>query len=83
LKKKVYLSGMSILSILLSLESGCHSEVWLEVMKLGRRSVYSGPMLFDLAITFLVERSFTDKPKGSNSIEYQLSVVKRRIERKL
>jgi hypothetical protein len=26
----------------------------------GRRSVYSGPMLFDLTITFRVERSFKD-----------------------
>jgi hypothetical protein len=41
-----------------------------------RRSVYSGPVLFDLMITFWVERSFTDKPNGSNSIEHQLSVVK-------
>jgi hypothetical protein len=38
--------------------------------------VYSGLMLFDLVITFLVVRSFTDKPKESNSIEHQLSVVK-------
>jgi hypothetical protein len=42
----------------------------------GRRIVYSGPVLFDLTITFLVVRSFTDKPNGSNSIEHQLSVVK-------
>jgi hypothetical protein len=47
-----------------------HDEVWLEAMELRRRSVYSGPVLFDLAITFLVVRSFTDKPKGSNSIEH-------------
>jgi hypothetical protein len=60
-----------------------HDEVRLEAVELGRRSVYSGPVLFDMAITFLVVRSFTDKPKGSNSIEHQLSVVKRRIERKL
>jgi hypothetical protein len=45
--------------------------------------VYSGPMLFDLMITFLVVRSLTDKPNGSNSIEHQLSVVKRRTERRL
>jgi hypothetical protein len=29
-EKKVYLSGMSILSILLSLESGCHNPTPLE-----------------------------------------------------
>jgi hypothetical protein len=34
-----------------------------------RRIVYSGPVLFDLTITFLVVRSFTDKPNGSNSIK--------------
>jgi hypothetical protein len=54
--------------------------VWKE---LGRRIVYSGPVLFDLTITFFVVRSFTDKPNGSNSIEHQLSVVKRRTESKL
>jgi hypothetical protein len=42
----------------------------------GRRIVYSGPVLFDLMITFLVVISFTDKPNRSNSIEHQLSVVK-------
>jgi formate-dependent phosphoribosylglycinamide formyltransferase (GAR transformylase) len=42
----------------------------------GRRIVYKGLVLFDLTITFLVVRSFTDKPNGSNSIEHQLSVVK-------
>jgi hypothetical protein len=41
-----------------------HSEVRLEAMELERRSMYSGPVLFDLAITFLVVRSFTNKPKG-------------------
>jgi formate-dependent phosphoribosylglycinamide formyltransferase (GAR transformylase) len=35
-----------------------------------RRIVYSGPVLFDLMITFLVVRSFTDKSNGSNSIEH-------------
>jgi hypothetical protein len=59
-----------------------HGKVQLEAVKLGRRSVYSGPVLFDLAITFLVVRSFTYKPKGSNSIEHKLSMVKRRTERK-
>jgi formate-dependent phosphoribosylglycinamide formyltransferase (GAR transformylase) len=53
------------------------------VRDLGRRIVYNGTVLFDLTITFLVVRSFTDKPNGSNSIEHQLSVVKRRIERRL
>jgi hypothetical protein len=60
-----------------------HDEVRLEAVELRRRSMYSGPVLFDLAITFLVVRSFTDKPKRSNSIEHQLSVVKRRTERRL
>jgi formate-dependent phosphoribosylglycinamide formyltransferase (GAR transformylase) len=46
------------------------------VRDLGRRIVYSGPVLFDLTITFLVVRSFTDKLNGSDSIEHQLSVVK-------
>jgi hypothetical protein len=41
-----------------------HGEVRLEAMELERRSMYSGPVLFDLAITFLVVRSFTNKPKG-------------------
>jgi hypothetical protein len=59
-----------------------HGEVWLEAVELGRRSVYSGSVLFDLAITFLVVRSFINKPKGPNSIEHQLSVVKRRTERR-
>jgi hypothetical protein len=53
------------------------------VKELGRRIVYSGPVLFDLTITFLVVRSFTDKPNGSNSMEHQFSVVKRRTESKL
>jgi hypothetical protein len=54
-----------------------------DVKELGRRIVYSGPVLFDLMITFLVVRSFTDKPNGSNSMEQQLSVVKRRTKSKL
>jgi hypothetical protein len=54
-----------------------------DVKELGRRIVYSGPVLFDLTITFLVVRSFTNKPNGSNSMEHQLSVVKRRTESKL
>jgi hypothetical protein len=60
-----------------------HGEVRLEAVELGRQSVYSGPVLFDLAIMFLLVRSFTDKQKGSNSMEHQLSVVKRRTERRL
>jgi formate-dependent phosphoribosylglycinamide formyltransferase (GAR transformylase) len=40
------------------------------VRDLRRRIVYNGPVLFDLMITFLVVRSFTDKPNGSNSIEH-------------
>jgi hypothetical protein len=59
-----------------------HGEVRLEAVELGRRSVYCGPILFDLAIMFLVVRSFTDKSKGSNSIEHKLSVVQRRTERR-
>jgi hypothetical protein len=54
-----------------------------DVKELGRRIVYSRLVLFDLTITFLVVRFFTDKPNGSNSIEHQLSVVKRRTESKL
>jgi hypothetical protein len=54
-----------------------------DVKELGRRIVYSGPLLFDLTITFLVVRSFIDKPNGSNSMEHQLSVVKRRTKSKL
>jgi hypothetical protein len=44
-----------------------------DVKELGRRIVYSGPVLFDLTITFLVIRSFTDKPNGSNTMKHQLS----------
>jgi hypothetical protein len=40
------------------------------VRDLRRRIVYSGPVLFDLMITFLVVRSFTDKPNESNFIEH-------------
>jgi hypothetical protein len=50
-----------------------HGEVRLEAVELGRRNVYNGPMIFDLVITFLIVRSFTDKPKESNFIEDQLS----------
>jgi formate-dependent phosphoribosylglycinamide formyltransferase (GAR transformylase) len=47
-----------------------------EVRDLRRRIMYNEPTLFDLTITFLVVRSFTDKSNISNSIEHQLSVVK-------
>jgi hypothetical protein len=46
------------------------------VVELGRRIVYNGPVLFDMMITLRVVRSFTDKPKGSNFIVNQVSVVK-------
>jgi formate-dependent phosphoribosylglycinamide formyltransferase (GAR transformylase) len=36
----------------------------------GRRIVYNRLVLFDLTITFLVVRSFTDKPNRSNFIEH-------------
>jgi formate-dependent phosphoribosylglycinamide formyltransferase (GAR transformylase) len=48
-----------------------------------RRIVYNGTVLFDLTITFLVVKSFTDKSNGSNSIEHQLSVVKQRTKMRL
>jgi hypothetical protein len=51
-----------------------------DVKELGRRIVYSGPVLFDLTITFLIVRSFIDKPNGSNFMEHQLSMVKRHTE---
>jgi hypothetical protein len=54
-----------------------------DVKELERRIVYNGLMLFDLTITFLVVRSFTDKPNRSNSMKHQLSVVKRHTESKL
>ena len=60
-----------------------HGEMGVEVMDPGRRNMYSGPVLFDLTITFRVVRSFTDKPNVSNSREHQLSVVKQRTERRL
>jgi hypothetical protein len=37
--------------------------------------VYNDPELLHLVVTFLIARSFTDRSKGSNSIEHQLSVV--------
>jgi hypothetical protein len=59
-----------------------HDEVWLEAVELRRQTMYNGPVLLDLAIMFLVLRSFADKPKGSNSIDHKLSVVKQRTERR-
>jgi hypothetical protein len=38
--------------------------------------VYMGPELLYRTITLRVAKSFTDKPKRSNSIEQELSVVK-------
>jgi hypothetical protein len=49
----------------------------------GRPIVYNGLVLFDMTITFLVERSLIDKPNRSNSIELQLSMVKQWTERRL
>lgn len=40
------------------------------------------PALLHLVITFWVDKSFTETPRGSNSIEHQLSVVKRRTNKK-
>jgi hypothetical protein len=42
--------------------------------------MYRGPELLHLVITFCVERSFTERPNESNSMEHQLSVVKQRID---
>jgi hypothetical protein len=39
--------------------------------------VYRGPGLSYLTITLHVARFFIDKPKGSNSIDQELSVVNR------
>jgi hypothetical protein len=55
----------------------------MEVTDAGSGMVYRGPELLCLAITHRVARSFTNKPKGSNSIEQDLSVVKQRMERRL
>jgi hypothetical protein len=37
--------------------------------------VYNDLKLLHLVITFLVARSFIERPKESNSIEHQLSIV--------
>jgi hypothetical protein len=42
----------------------------------GKHIIYSGPKLLHLAIMFRVERSFTERQNGLNSMEHQLSVVK-------
>jgi hypothetical protein len=42
-----------------------------------RRIMYRGPKLLHLPIMFRIERSFIERSNGSNSIEHQLSVVKR------
>jgi hypothetical protein len=44
--------------------------------------VYISRELLHLVITFLVPRSFTERPKGSNSIEHQLSVINLRTDRR-
>jgi hypothetical protein len=44
--------------------------------------VYRGLELLYLTITLCVARSFTGKPKGSNPIEQELSMVKRRTKRR-
>jgi hypothetical protein len=55
----------------------------MEVADAGSGMVYRVPELLYLSITLCVARSFTDKPRGSNSIKQELSVVKREIERRL
>jgi hypothetical protein len=37
--------------------------------------VYNGPELLHLVTTFLIARSFKDRPKGSNFIKPELSVI--------
>ena len=51
----------------------CGVEVVEE--EVGMRSLYSGPELSQHARRVLVARSITVKPKGSNSIEQELSVI--------
>ena len=46
-------------------------------------NVYRGSVLSQLARGFLVARSFTEKPEGSNSMEQELLVVNQRTERRL
>jgi hypothetical protein len=49
----------------------------IEVAVTGSKMAYKGPKLLYLTVTLWVARSFKDKPKGSNSVEHELSVVKR------
>jgi hypothetical protein len=46
------------------------------VVKVGRGSVSSGPVLSYRASTCVVGRSFTNKPNRSNYMEQELLVVK-------
>ena len=48
----------------------------------GSCRVYRGPVLLHRRRTFLVRRSFTEIPRGSNSIETRLSVVNCLTERR-
>jgi hypothetical protein len=38
--------------------------------------MYRGPGLLHMVTMFCIERSFTERPNGSNSTEHQLLVVK-------
>jgi hypothetical protein len=58
----------------------CKEDATVE--EAGSQSVYNSPKLSQRARRVLVVRSFTDKPKGSNSMEQELSVVDRRTERR-
>jgi hypothetical protein len=51
----------------------CGAEVVKE--EAGMQSVYSGPELPQRARRVLVARSFIVKPKGSNSIKQELSMI--------
>jgi hypothetical protein len=44
----------------------------------GRYIMYRGLELMHLVIKFPVEKSFIERPNESNSMEHQLSMVKRR-----
>jgi hypothetical protein len=48
------------------------------VEEVGSQSVYNGPEVSHRTRRVLVDRSFIDKPKGSNSMEQELSVVRAR-----
>jgi hypothetical protein len=47
-----------------------------------RHIMYRCPELLHLVITFRVERSFIERPNKSNSMKHQLSVVKRRTDKR-